>query len=155
VSNFCTSRSEPISVVNWRRQLRLGANFSLVTYHVNNGTNDLVNLSGPRRFGSHITSSEDRQNGFRGLEGGVKPGSPQRGAHSPSRSNPSNAAAHCKKARVSDSGRMNEFSCESEKSYLLNMMDSEGTGWGERRGNGDGTGDLGEADWGRFWLLGK
>jgi hypothetical protein len=68
------------------------ANFRIGTYHVNDGTDDLVDLSGLGCLGGHVAGSENRKDGLGGLDGGGEPGRPQRGADSPSRSKSSNAA---------------------------------------------------------------
>jgi hypothetical protein len=71
------------------------------TYHVNNSTDNLVNLSSLGCLGGHITSSEGRKGGLGGLEGITESGSPEIGADPPSRSKSSNPAKHNKKALVS------------------------------------------------------
>jgi hypothetical protein len=62
------------------------------TYHVNDGTDNLVNLSSLGRLGGHVASAERRKDGLGGLDGIGDPGRPQRGADSPSGSKSSNAA---------------------------------------------------------------
>jgi len=109
----------------------------LGTYHVNDGTDNLVNLSHLRRLGGHVTCSEGRKDGLGGLEGGGigEPGRPQRGADSPSRSKSSNPAKRWGKKQYQQltvDGWLIDGAWVL--SYLLNMMGWWGTGWNERRG---------------------
>lgn len=70
----------------------------LGTYHVNDGTDNLVDLADLGCLGGHVASSENRKGGGGGLEGIAKSGSPQRGADSLSRSKSSNPTIGDKKA---------------------------------------------------------
>jgi hypothetical protein len=73
------------------------ANFFGKTYHVDNGTDNLVDLSGLGGLGGHVTGSEDREGRSGGLESIAESGSSQVGADSPSGSKSSNPAVRIKK----------------------------------------------------------
>jgi hypothetical protein len=71
------------------------------TYHVDDGTNDLVNLAGPESLRRHGASTEGRDHRLGQLEGiAERPGGSQRGGtDSPSRSKSSNPATNRRSRR--------------------------------------------------------
>ena len=92
--------------------------FFLGTYHVDDRTDNLMNLPNLRSLGGHVSCSEGRKDGRGGLEdgGGIgEPGRSQRGADSPSRSKSSNPAKRWGRKVASAIERWRTISIDGER----------------------------------------
>lgn len=91
VSNFYDSVRPRYQPVTKKKRRQSG------TYHVNDRTDNLMNLSNSCGLGGHVASPENRKGGPGGLEGIAESGSPEIGADPPSGSKSGNPAVRVDK----------------------------------------------------------